>query len=225
MRRIAAAVMAFWFLLDVGGSAMQKKYAALTFDDGPTGKYTARLLDILSEKDVHATFFLCGYRVEQYPELTARIARDGHEIGVHGFSHRCFSELDEQTLTDELDRECFLIGETAGYAPALVRPPCGALPEKNHRSPLSDYAVILWSVDPKDWATDDRTRIVRRVISGVKSGDIILMHDASDSSVDAVAEIIDCLKAEGYTFVTVSELAAVFGVELEKCSVYHRFGG
>lgn len=223
MRKLAV-IMALWILLDVGGSATQKKYAALTFDDGPTGRYTARLLDILSEKDVPATFFLCGYRIEQYPELTARIAREGHEIGVHGFSHRCFSELDEQTLADELTRESLLIGDIAGYAPALVRPPCGALPEENHRSPLSDYAVILWSVDPKDWATDDRVQIVHRVVTGVRSGDIILMHDASDSSVDAAAEIIDRLKAEGYTFVTVSSLASIFGRETTGGCIYRRFG-
>lgn len=215
-------LLALCMLFDVGSAAPQKKAVALTFDDGPTGKYTARLLDILEEKDVRATFFLCSYRIEQYPELVSRIARQGQEIGLHGNNHEYFSALPAQTLQSDLTQESLRIAEIAGTVSRLVRPPGGLLPE--NREALKDYAVILWSVDPEDWATDDRDLIVRRVMQNVKSGDIILMHDASTSSVEAAAELIDRLRAEGYTFLTVSELAAASGTVPECGEIYHRFG-
>ena len=215
-------LLALCMLFDVGSTAPQKKVVALTFDDGPTGKYTAHLLDILEEKDVRATFFLCSYRIAQYPELVSRIVRQGSEIGLHGNNHEYFSDLSSQTLQNDLTQESLRIAEVSGSVVRYVRPPGGLLPEK--REALKDYAVILWSVDPKDWATDDRDLIVRRVMQNVKSGDIILMHDASTSSVEAAAELIDRLRAEGYTFLTVSELAAASGTVPECGEIYHRFG-
>lgn len=221
MRKLAA-VLALLILLDVGTAVPQKKYVALTFDDGPTGKYTERLLDILAQQEVPATFFLCGYRVEQYPELTARLGREGHEIGLHGHQHAYFSELPEAALQEELAKESCLIAEATGIAPKLVRPPGGKLPQTE--AALKDYSVILWSVDPLDWATDNADLIARRILKTVRPGDVILMHDASTSSVDAAAEIIRQLKKEGYTFVTVSALAAACGTPLEPGRIYHRFG-
>ena len=215
-------LLALCMLFDVGSAAPQKKVVALTFDDGPTGKYTARLLDILEEKDVRATFFLCSYRIAQYPELVSRMAQQGNEIGLHGNNHEYFSDLSSQTLQNDLTQESLRIAEIAGTVSRLVRPPGGLLPE--NREALKDYAVILWSVDPKDWATDDKDLIVQRVIQNVTPGDIILMHDASTSSVEAAAEIIDFLRAQGYTFLTVSELAAANGTALQSGEVYHSFG-
>lgn len=222
MRKLAAALM-LCILLDAGSIGAPKKQIALTFDDGPTGCYTAQLLDALKQREVHATFFLCGYRVEQYPGLTARITAEGHEIGLHGIEHREFCEMKDADLAQELQQEALMIAEAAGAAAELVRPPCGKLPEQGCDAALSAYSVILWSVDPKDWATDDREAIVHRVTSAVQPGDIVLMHDASQSSVEAAVEIIDRLKRDGYTFVTVSELAAACGTALKKGCVYHRF--
>ena len=78
------------------------KYLALTFDDGPSGRYTGALLEGLAEREVHATFFLCGYRVDQFPKLTARIAEEGHEIGVHGDAHKMFPDLSDGELCEDL---------------------------------------------------------------------------------------------------------------------------
>lgn len=220
MRKFAI-ILALLLVLDTGVGTAPKKYVALTFDDGPTGRYTAQLLDMLEEKNVPATFFLCGYRVAQYPALTARIAEDGHEIGLHGFSHTYFPELTGKELDDELTRSSFLIAEASGAAPTLVRPPGGLLPKKG--SVFSEFAVILWSVDPEDWATHQSGRTVRRVLRTVQPGDIILLHDASESSVEAAGEIIDALKKEGYTFLTVSQLAAAYGETPEAGCVYHGF--
>lgn len=223
MRKIIV-ILALCMLFDVGSTAPPKKYVALTFDDGPTGKYTERLLNILEEKDARATFFLCSYRIEQYPELVSRIAQQGNEIGLHGNCHEYFSELPEQTLQNDLTQEALRIAEIAGVASRYVRPPGGLLPPQGCRGALAEYAVILWSVDPEDWATDSKDLIVRRVMQQVSAGDIILMHDASTGSVEAAAELIDRLRAQGYTLVTVSELAAANGTVPESGCIYHRFG-
>lgn len=221
MRKLAV-ILALCMVLDLGLPQRQKKLVALTFDDGPTGKYTSQLLELLEEKKVKATFFLCGYRIEQYPELTAQLAQQGHELGLHGWQHAYFSELSEEALAQELTQESFHLAEITGQTARLVRPPGGLLPKKGSAA-LQDYAVILWSVDPNDWATDARSTIVQRVVSKVQPGDIILMHDASTSSVEAAGEIIDCLRGQGYVFVTVSELAEAYGTAPERGECYRRF--
>ncbi|MDD7772063.1 MAG: polysaccharide deacetylase family protein [Firmicutes bacterium] len=197
---------------------------ALTFDDGPTGKYTKKMLDILEEKGVCATFFLCGYRVEQYPELTERIAADGHEIGLHGCSHHYFTQMCEEELNRELTCECYEIAEISGQAPALLRPPGGLTAKELPEDSLCrQFPIILWSVDPLDWATHDSAAVVRRVTKNVRAGDIILMHDSSDSSAEAAGQIIDALQKRGFTFLTVSQLAQQYGATLEGGRSYSRF--
>ena len=86
MRRLILAVLCLQLLS--APLPEPAKYVALTFDDGPSGRYTRRLLDGLEERNVKATFLLCGYRIEQYPEETTRILREGHEVGCHGFTHK-----------------------------------------------------------------------------------------------------------------------------------------
>lgn len=206
-------------VLALCGQAWATAYVALTFDDGPTGKYTARLLDILAQQQVKATFFLCDYRVEQYPALAARMAEEGHEIGLHGQCHAFFTQLSPQELSSQLTQEALRIGEITGQETFLLRPPGGLMPKQL----LEDYAVVLWSVDPKDWATHSASQVAHRVVGQAKPGDIILLHDASQSSVEAAEQIITQLKAKGFGFATVSELAQRYGTELKGGEIYSRF--
>ena len=198
---------------------------ALSFDDGPSGANTEALLDMLGERDVRATFFLCGYRIEAYPDLCGQLARAGHELGVHGYSHGCFDAMDPGELREELSRTAALLRENAEVSPALVRPPCGAL---NGRvcdaAREAGMAVILWSVDPEDWRCRDPDAVVRRVCGQVHDGSVILLHDMYPSSVEAAGRIIDRLRAEGYEFLPVSELAARTDTPLVPGEVYRRFG-
>ena len=200
------------------------KYVALTFDDGPSGRYTERLLDELRRREVHATFFLCGYRVEQYPALAAQIAADGHEIGCHSDRHSFLDQLTPEEVCRDLSAACEKITSATGRRPTLLRPPggqydAGILPE----TCCADLPVILWSVDPCDWCCKDMEKIADRVIQKAKSGDIILMHDMSSSSVDAALRVIDTLEEQGFEFVTVSELAYLHGVTLQGSEAYRRF--
>ncbi len=220
MRKLLCAVLAL-SLLTVGVHASR---IALTFDDGPSGNNTEALLDLLAEKQVKATFFLCGYRIEAYPKLPARLARAGHELGIHGYSHTCFDAMDAETLRGELTDTAELIRKTADAEPALVRPPCGALNDRVcETARAAGLSIMLWSVDPEDWRCRDVDAIVRRVCAGAEDGGVILMHDIYPSSVEAAGRIIDRLRAEGYEFVTVSELAQSAGVPLRPGEVHRRF--
>ena len=208
MRRFLAVLAVLSLLVIPVDAAETTKYVALTFDDGPSGRFTRRLLEELAQRRVLATFFLCGYRVEQYQELTAQIASDGHEIGCHGQTHESFRELSQMALCSELECSMERITTAAGQRPTLLRPPGGVFePERLAQTVCADLPVVLWSVDPKDWRRSDADGIAAEVIEAVRPGDIILLHDMSDSSVDAALTIIDTLQARGVEFVTVSELA------------------
>ncbi len=203
--------------------AKEGKYVALTFDDGPSGAFTRELLAGLKERDVHATFFLCGYRVEQYPQLTAQIAREGHEIGTHSDSHTFFSQLSQWELQKDLCASVEKIRKATGKEPTLLRPPGGIYSKSAlAKTCCKDLPIILWSVDPDDWCCNDCNIVVQRVLTQCKNGDIILLHELSRSSVQAAFRIIDELRSRGYSFVTVSQLAKVNGKELKGGEVYSR---
>ncbi len=200
------------------------KFVAITFDDGPSGHYTAELLEGLEERNVKATFFLCGYRVDQFPTLTRRIAEAGHEIGTHSDSHRFFSEMSPKELCKDLTTSVEKLREATGQEPTLLRPPGGIYDrEILSKTTCADLPIILWSVDPDDWCCGNSCTIVKRVLNKVKDGDIILLHDMSDSSVKAALEIVDRLQEQGYTFLTVSDLAQQSGKTLEGGKVYYSF--
>ena len=223
MRRIFAVLLCFALLVPVTARA-EGKYVALTFDDGPSGRFTRALLDGLEERDVKATFLLCGYRLECYPKEAKRIYEEGHEIGLHGFSHRCMAELDQEELEREIADTLALL--PAGCRPVFLRPPGGKSDAHvTEAARQADLGILLWSVDPRDWASHDAAAIEKMVVQSVRDGDVILLHDMSDSSVEAALAIVDELKDEGFTFVTAGELARLKGVTIEPGRVYSKFGG
>ncbi len=211
-------------VLTLGSSATATSYVALTFDDGPSGENTEVLLEMLEKRRVQATFFLCGYRIEAYPDQPASLSKAGHELGVHGYSHTCFDTMDPETLREELQATTSLIYEKTGKKPVLLRPPCGAWNDTvRSESRDAGLTVILWSVDPKDWSCHDSAEIARRVCEKAENGSVILLHDMHQSSIDAAAKIIDTLRAQDYAFVTVSELAELAESEIRPGEVYSQF--
>ena len=172
---------------------------------------------MLAERDVHVTFFLCGYRIEECPaEMCKKLAEPGHELALHGYSHTNFKEMSADGIVDELSKTTELIRKNAGVTPTLVRPPYGGMNDESYEVlRKAGYPVIIWSVDTEDWRNSDPESIADTVFEEVQDGSIILMHDMHQSSVDAAALIIDHLKEEGYVFLTVSELAQSMGVTLE----------
>lgn len=177
---------------------------ALTFDDGPNPDYTEELLAGLKERGVRATFFLLGKEAEKYPEIVKDICEDGHLIGTHSYEHVNLKNLSDKAAVQQVDRTNTVIFEITGTYPEYIRPPFGCW--KSNLDYETKMIEVLWDVDPLDWKTSNSDVIAKRVVSKVQENDIILLHDASESSVKAAFKIIDELGKEGYTFVTVDEI-------------------
>ncbi|MDD6292196.1 MAG: polysaccharide deacetylase family protein [Lachnospiraceae bacterium] len=181
-----------------------KKQVAITFDDGPNPNYTIKLLDGLKKRGVKATFFLLGSEVEEYPEIVKEIHANGHLIGVHSYEHVNFGQIGDEAAVQQIDRTQEAIYDVTGEYAGYIRPPYGCWKkELDTEVPMIE---VLWDVDPLDWATTDADTVVQRILSDVEDGSIILLHDASESSVQAALTTIDILKEQEYEFVTVEDL-------------------
>lgn len=192
--------------------AQTPKLVALTFDDGPKAATTARLLDGLEQRGVKATFFLIGAQIEENADLVCRMARSGHQIGIHTYDHVSLVDLSRSDFDAQVQRTRHILEEVIGPGEYLLRPPYGLVDDAVKR--YADSPIILWSVDPEDWHERNVQREVAHIVSEVQDGDIILMHDIFPESVDAALQVVDQLHHAGYAFVTVEELFAARGVEL-----------
>ncbi len=193
--------------------ATSKKQIALTFDDGPHPTLTPRILNILAQYNIPATFFMVGKNVRNYPEAARAVIEAGHEVGNHTFSHPHISNLGEKAIFDEIGRCEDALEELCEYRPHLLRTPQGALtPSLEKCLKEDDYILILWSLDTRDWEHKSTAHLVKTVLENVQAGDIILMHDFighNSKTPEALEKIIPALLAEGYEFVTVSALLGV----------------
>ena len=184
----------------------KEKCIALTFDDGPVAD-TTRLLRILRREHVPATFFVLGQQVQMYPDIVARAARQGHEIGIHTWDHRQLTTLAPRRMLAELARTQQEVADVTGVRPTLLRPPYGASnPRVLRTAGRLGLAQVLWSIDTRDWKTLAVRPTVKEVRRSARPGRIILMHDIHRTSVDAVPRVIAVLRRQGYRLVTVSEL-------------------
>ena len=181
-----------------------RKLVAITFDDGPNNDYTRMLLSGLKERGVKATFFLLGKEVVKYPEIVAEIHADGHLIGTHSYEHVNLKNLCDEAAIEQVDKTNEAIYAITGEYPEYIRPPFGSW--KCNLDYETKMIEVLWDIDPLDWKTNNSDVIAKRVTDKVTENDIILLHDASESSVLAAFKIIDQLEKEGYTFVTVDEI-------------------
>lgn len=187
-------------------------YLALTFDDGPSPQYTPRLLDGLKQRGVHATFFLIGQQVQDYPELVQRIRAEGHQIGNHTYDHAPLDRLSCGEAMADLSRCDGVLQELAGEGTYWVRPPYGFITEEE----LAAWStpMLYWSVDTCDWECRDVQKVFAAICQA-RDGDVILLHDCYGTSVEAALQAIDCLSEQGVEFVTVEELFALRGQTAE----------
>jgi peptidoglycan/xylan/chitin deacetylase (PgdA/CDA1 family) len=194
---------------DVHGSR-ERRRLALTFDDGPDPTRTPLLLDALAELGVKATFFLLGKKVEAHPELAARIAREGHEIGNHTYSHPYLPLASSERVARELAITDALIERATGVVPAIARPPYGGRSPFNVKAfAKSGKRVVLWDLNSFDWKGAPADDVARRVVERARPGSIILMHEARDggeTTVDAVRMLVPELRARGFELATVSRV-------------------
>ena len=230
MKRLLAVLTAISLVfscapsVEAGNTKEAAGYIALTFDDGPSGAITEKLLDGLAARNVKATFFLCGYRIETFPEIAQRMAEEGHELGLHSNRHDYMQHMTKEEALDDLAECQSILTESTGVSARLFRPPGGlysqALLAASRELGLS---VVFWSVDPHDWDKEKSSQVLPYLLSHASAGDIILMHDLTEHSVSAALSFIDTMYAKGYEFCTVSELAALSGETLSPGTDYNRF--
>jgi len=201
------------------------KRIALTFDDGPSG-LTSRLLTELAARNVVATFFVLGQQVDAHPGIAARIVQEGHEIASHTYSHPELTRMSAAGIRSEFHRTREAIYNATGIIPAVFRPTYGAMNQTVQNVAAEfGYPIILWSVDTRDWESRNVNSILSHFVDGngnvrIREGDIILMHDIHAPTIDAAIRAVDILLANGFTFVTVSELLADQGTPVPG-GVYH----
>lgn len=202
----------------VSGTVPQGPFIALTFDDGPKTETTVRLLDGLAQRGVHATFFVLGVQVEGREDLIRRMDAEGHQIGLHTAHHAKLTGLTAEGFYEEVDSLRATLTEILGVRHFMLRPPYGMVNPSVQQ--WAGAPIILWSVDPQDWSDRDSARQAEHLVSRARDGDILLLHDIYDSSVDAALETVDRLMEQGFLFVTVEELFALRGIKPEDGTIY-----
>lgn len=206
------------------GSPFQEgeRLIALTFDDGPS-QHTDRILDLLEEHGGAATFFVLGYRVEGRSNTVRRAAQLGSEVAGHSWNHPDFSRLTEEEITWQINAASEAIASIVDQAPRIYRPPYGRTNEAVRKiSEQLGYAIINWTLDPRDWEHRDADYIYDHIMSRVQSGDIILLHDIYASTLEAAERVIPRLIEEGYRLVTVTQLLEHLHSEVLPGVVYGR---
>lgn len=203
------------------GTAAEKKggLMALTFDDGPS-KNTIKLLDELKKRDIQATFFVVGERLDEFSDVLLREYNEGHEIGNHTWDHLNLTSADSATANASLQKTEDKVNEIIGtnIDPLIIRPTYGSVNDTVRG--YVDTPLILWSIDTLDWKSRDADAVKEQILNQACDGAIILLHDLYDTSVDGAIAAVDELTKEGYTFVTVSELFRRKGETLETGVTY-----
>jgi len=191
------------------------KMVALTFDDGPDPKTTPQALDILKKYGAKATFFMVGQNIAGNEAIVKRVHNEGHQIGIHTWDHPVLTKLPLETAQKEILDTQTAINNVIGIKPTITRPPYGAINATIQNS--VDQSFIMWNVDSLDWKTRN-TKAIMQEIAKTQPGSIILMHDIHQTSIDALPSVLEYLKSNGYTLVTVDEL---LGGQLEPHRIYY----
>ena len=183
-------------------------YIALTFDDGPHGALTPKLLDLLAKHHLKATFFVVGQCVAEYPDIVKRAAREGHEIASHSWSHPNLGKMSDDAVRRELQKTDDAIAAAIGKRPTLLRPPYGSITARQNQWIHQEfgYRIIIWDVDPLDWKRPGPSVVTARILKETKAGSIVLAHDIHAPTLEAMPATFDQLIKKGFKSVTVTEL-------------------
>lgn len=196
-----------------------KKMIALTYDDGPAGDSTKRILDVLEKYDARATFFVLGSRIPTYYKNMQRADKLGCEIGNHTYSHIKLPSSSNSTILNEINKTNALVKQYTGKTPKLVRAPGGSTNQRVRE--CVNYPFIYWSIDTRDWEHRSAAKTVESVKKNARDGAIVLMHDIHMPTAAASETIIPWLIKEGYQLVTVSELMEYRGIKMRAGTTYY----
>ena len=191
---------------------------ALTFDDGPQPSVGNRIMDCLAQYGGKATFFMVGERVGSYAAEVQRMVAEGHEVANHSMNHKYFQKLGPAQIQAQVSQANDAIEAACGVRPKLMRLPGGNV--NNTVQANVNMPMIQWNIDTLDWKTKNADKTVQAVLSKVKDGDIVLMHELYSQSGDAAVRMIPELVNRGFQLVTVSEMAAAKGKNLEPGKLY-----
>ena len=198
-----------------------KKTVALTFDDGPNGSKTLRLVELLHQNKMHATFFMVGNRMATAPNVIKEVLKTGNEVGSHSYNHKNLTRLTKEELLEEEKSTNLIYKSITGQDLKLLRPPYGNVNDTMKQN--LNLTFINWNLDTEDWRYRNTNHIYDSVINKVKDGDIILMHDLYETTIEAVEKLLPELYVRGFQVVSVSELANIKGQTLEVHKVYRSF--
>lgn len=175
---------------------------AVTFDDGP-GPYTEQILDILKQNDAHATFYVLGKNVLNFPHILQRTHAEGHDIGNHSWDHKNLKSLSAEKVAFEVNETNAQVQKTIGKMPTSFRPPYGSYSKKT--ADIANMPVIIWSVDTNDWRYRTHAHLVKAV-QAAKANDVILMHDIHKNTMETLPDVLKILKDKGLHIVSVETL-------------------
>lgn len=204
-----------WYGQTFTGLTRGSRQIALTYDDGPNDPHTLRLLEVLAKHDAHATFFLIGRYVQQRPEIAREIAKAGHAIGNHTFTHPLLIFKSEAEIRRELSQCNAALHDALDREANIFRPPFGGRRLAVLRVARElELEPVMWSVTGYDWNAPPTEVIERKITKQIRGGDVILLHDGGhrqmgadrSQTVLATDHLITRYRAEGYEFVTVSEM-------------------
>lgn len=206
-------------VLRPGHVPLERRYIALTFDDGPHPEYTDRIVDTLAAYGAKGTFFVLGSRIRDHLTQLQHIVQSGSMIANHTWDHFDLTTLTSERLEKQIGSVYGSIRSLCGAEPWLVRPPYGFANEQVRHG--CAYPIICWSIDTLDWAWLDGPRVADHVLTHASDGDIILMHDIYPSTAEAVELLVPALQARGFELVTIPELFKLRGIPLESGHVYY----
>ena len=213
IRRVAlGAVGAIWIALTIYGSGviganwfvrsqnrLNTGAIALTFDDGPDPVVTPLVLSVLKEKNVPATFFLIGEKAEKYPDLVRQILAEGHQVGNHSYSHSAWlGFFSTNRLKDDLEKCNRVLQDISGKSVTLFRPPFGVTnPRYSRALALLSMASVGWSLRSYDTVTRNSAKLLERLVSRIRGGQIVLMHDTLSQTAEALPAFLDYCRESG----------------------------
>ena len=192
---------------------------AISFDDGPSWDKTEKILKALEDNKMSATFFMAGYKMVNQRDMVKKVLASHSEAGSHTYNHINMKKVKADRVDDELSRTNSLYKEISGFDFKLVRPPYGAYTDDIIKK--YNYSFILWNVDTNDWRYKDVDYLVNHIINNIEDGNIILMHDSYDTSVETVEKVLPYLYSKDIQVVSVSKLAELKGITLEPGKAYN----
>ena len=196
------------------------KTCALTFDDGPSGTNTPKVLNSLMETGAVATFFVIGNRISDYDGLVQREHDEGHAVASHNWHHGNVAKSSAAALRAMPGKVNKAMIKAIGIPVRYNRVPGGRYPQMIKAK--TGWALIQWSLDTYDWRGRSTAQVLNKVKKAIQDGDIILCHDIKENTPESTRQIVRYLEENGYMLLTVDELFAKDGVELQPNKVYYR---